>query len=478
MAPGQPASPGSASRRRWAVVAIVLVLAGLPSVWTGTGGRAEAADTRPNIVFILTDDQRWDSLWAMPTVQRELVAKGMTFRNFFYTNPLCCPSRTSILTGRYSRNTSCWTNSLCFSLFRHQEPFTIAASLQRSGYRTALIGKYLNGYRWRDRFHVPSGWDRWVAATFPTTYFGARLAIDGHGKVLSRDDYLTDALARYADGFIRSSAERSGPLFLHFSPLAPHAPATPAPRHRNLFGGLSPYRPPSFNERNVADKPSWIRSRGRLGSERVRNLDEFRRLQYQSLRAVDDALGVILDSLADTGRTNTMIVFSSDNGLLWGEHRIAAQKSAPYEETIRGPLVIRWDGVVRRGSSNDDFVQNVDLAPTWAEVAGALLLGADGRSIAPLLRGRAPPDWRAFIMSEHGMVELVAPPWCLVRGPRFKYVVYPYDRQEELYDLRKDPFELVNVAGDPSYRAVRRDMQRLFLLQCTPPPPPPLLSTP
>jgi arylsulfatase A-like enzyme len=457
------------------VFAALVLVAGTISLESGTKRSAEAAATRPSIVFILTDDQRWDTLWSMPTVQSELVAKGMTFRNYFLANPLCCPSRTSILTGRYSRHTGCWSNAICFGLFQTQEHLTIAAALHRSGYRTALIGKYLNQYKWVDRSHVPPGWDRWVAVTHPPSYFGTRMSIDGRGHTLSKKQYLTDELANYAVDFIRT--HRTGPLFLHFSPWAPHGPAQPAPRHRELFGGLKPHRPPSFNEENVHDKPEWVPRRKVKGND-LRALDEFRRRQYQSLRAVDEAVGAILKALRDTGRRNTLIVFSSDNGLLWGEHRISMQKSTPYEETIRAPLVVRWDGVVASGSVSDRFVQNVDLAPLWAEVAGTSFLTTDGRSFAPLLRGRAPPDWQNTVMSEHGLVSFVSPPWCLVRTMGFKYVVYPYDGEEELYDLQKDPFEQRNVANDPSYAGARRQMQRLHSSRCTLPPPPALLAVP
>ena len=322
------------------------------------GGSSAAA--APNIVLVVTDDQRWDTLWAMPTVQRELVGKGVTFTNAFVVNPLCCPSRASILTGRYSHSTGVYTNVPPhggFASFR--DGSTVATWLRRAGYRTGYFGKYLNGYRGT---YVPPGWHRWVALT-SLGYYRYGLNVDGKiDGTRNRTWYSTDRLANAAAAFIRS---RRGPLFLVFAPFAPHRPATPAVRHEGAFADLDRWQPSSYNEADVSDKPAWLQAK-RLRAAGAD--DAFRRRQYESLLAVDQGIATIVRALTETRRLrNTVILITSDNGYLWGEHRLV-DKAVPYEESIRVPLVVRYDRLAAPARIETRPALNIDLAPTIAAV--------------------------------------------------------------------------------------------------------------
>ena len=195
-------------------------------------------------------------------------------------------------------------------------------------------------------------------------------------------------LARQAAGFINSTP---GPLFLYFAPSAPHAPAIPAPQYSHAFPGLQRWRPPSYNEAKTSDKPEWLRALPRLNATRRAVLDRFRLDQYRSLLSVDAAVRDIVRALRQTGRLhNTMIVFMSDNGYLWGEHRWRS-KVVPYEESVRVPVVVRYDPITAVARRARQQVLNIDLAPTFAALAGTSAPGAEGRSLLPLLPGLGAP---------------------------------------------------------------------------------------
>ncbi len=451
------------------------LLAAALLAWTvavlATPAEAAAQAGRPNIVVVLTDDQRWDTLATMPTVQRELVQKGVTFANSFVVNPLCCPSRASFLTGRYSHSTGVYDNVPPYGAAAFDARSTLATWLARVGYRTGYVGKYLNRHPGST---VPPGWHRWVM--IPSAYFDYSLWADGVPVKFADDDasYSTDVLTRAAVSFIQSSSE---PFFLVYAPFAPHAPATPAPRHAEGFADITPWRAASHNEADVFDKPRWLQNRRVLTEADEQAADAFRRSQLASLLAVDEGVGEILAAVGASARlANTIVVYTSDNGLLWGEHRLWNRKVAAFEESIRVPLVVRHDALVPRPRIETRLVTNIDLAPTLAELAGARAPRVDGASLVPLLRG-APwptPPWRRSFLIEHlrGVegASVAMPTYCAVRGERWKYVRYK-TREEELYDLAADPDELDNRAGDGAYLpklfALRSHMKEL----CDPPPP-------
>jgi arylsulfatase A-like enzyme len=465
-------SSGTASHQRLTAILAVLAIATSLGGVRGPSTASAEASSRPNIVLILTDDQRWDSLWAMPAVQGNLVDRGVTFTNGFVVNSLCCPSRASILTGEYSHSTGVYRNGPPphggFSAFHDSS--TLATWLQGAGYRTALVGKYLNGYkRFTDGSYVPPGWDRWVALNFDGggIYYNYELSIDGRLRSFGDQpaDYSTDVLADYAVSFIRHTT--SGPFFLYLAPSAPHGPAIPAPRDAGTFSGLAPWRPPNYNETDVSDKPAWVQARPSLTAGRKGHIDAFRQRQYESLQAVDDAVAAIVRELRRSGRLrDTMIVFTSDNGLLWGEHRLTG-KQAPYEESIRVPVVIRYDPLIAASRRDRHHALNIDFAPTFAKLAGVSAPGAEGRSLLPLLSGHA-TTWRKSFLVEHLGSKM--PTFCQVRAHRYAYVQYRTG-EEELYDLNIDPYELDNVGRDPVYEHVLGVLRARLVKLCSPPPP-------
>ncbi len=469
-------SSGSARAIVGGVMAAILITGGVFSAKLigsgqgegggGGGSSSVARPSKPSILLILTDDQRWDTLWAMPTVHRELVARGVSFANAFVDDPLCCPSRASILTGRYPQSTGVWQNAGPHGGFRafQDDSSTVAVWLRRAGYRTGLFGKYLNRYAGP---YVPPGWDRWVAFSGPTRYTNYRLNVDGHLKRRARGaaNYSTDVLAAQAISFIRSSR---GPVFAYFAPFAPHPPATPARQDARAFSDLPAWRPPAYDERDMSDKPRWARGLPRLTPKRRARIEQLRRGTYASLLSVDRAVGGLVSALRATGRLrDSLIVFTSDNGFSWGEHRWTS-KVVPYEESIRVPFVVRYDRLGLKPRTDGRLVANIDLAPTFAAAARTRAPGAVGRNLMPLLSGKN-ARWRAELLIEQ-MALLGVPTWCEVRTEEFAYVAYATG-DEELYALLQDPNELTNRAGDPALASTRGRLRARARQLCRPPPP-------
>jgi N-acetylglucosamine-6-sulfatase len=422
-------------------------------------------------VLILTDDQRWDTVDVMPTVERELVGRGVTFSDAVVVNPLCCPSRSSILTGQYSHTTGVYTNTTNhggFTAFR--DVSTVATWLHDGGYRTALIGKYLNGYGPKSASYIPPGWDRWFVPT-GLAYFDYRISDDGTLRSFgsSPKDYSTDVLMGQAVDFIEGTPAKQ-PLFLYLAPHAPHLPATPSPGDRQAFSDTPLPRPPSYDEADVSDKPARIRRIPRFDAEHERQIERFQRNMLRSLLPVDRGVGRIVGALADTHRlANTLLVFMSDNGWLAGEHRLNG-KNAPYEESIRVPMVIRYDPMTAKARTDPHLVANIDLAPTFAALAGVGAPGVEGRSLAPLLGG-ASGSWRQDVLIEHLQDQPAdIPSYCAVRTPTRIYVAYETG-EAELYDLAADPYELQNRADDPAFAGAVKDLRGRLRQLCDPPPP-------
>ena len=438
------------------------------SGWSPTRSIGVAAQQRPNMVLIVTDDQRWDTLWAMPTVQSRLVSQGVEFTSAFVVNPLCCPSRASILTGQYSHSTGVYLNEGPvggFSAFKDSS--TIATWLHDSGYRTGLFGKYMNQYYKENASYIPPGWDRWFAMTHQGGYYNYSVSDQGVLKYYKSrpTDYSTDVLAAKAASFIRDTSKDQS-LFLYFTPKAPHKNATPAARHADAFSDLEPLRPPSYNEADVSGKPAWVQGKPPLTSTDEQNIDALRRNQYRTLLAVDDAIGTILDALKETGRlSNSLIILTSDNGYLLGEHRLT-EKGAPYEESIRVPYVVRYDALITAPRTDNHLVLNIDLAPTLAEAAQVSSPGAEGQSFLHMLASPT-AQWRTDFLLDHlgGGV----PTYCGVRNQRYVYTAY--DGEAELYDLVSDPHQLHNRAGDPALESTESELRNRLRQLCNPPPP-------
>lgn len=410
---------------------------------------------RPNIILILTDDLDARSIAFMPQLKALLADQGTTFTNYFVSVSLCCPSRSSILRGQYAHNHQILTNrppNGGFERFRDlgHENSTIATCLHDAGYRTALFGKYLNGYPDGQPTYMPQDWDEWFGV-ISGHYFNYQ--INENGQVVPYgnhpEDYESDVLAGKATDFIRQTAG-AAPFFIYLAPFAPHGPATPAPRHQNEFAGFTAPRLPSFNEADVSDKPHWVQSLPLLNNNDIAKIDELYRKRLQSLLAVDEMIKSLIDTLAATGELeNTFIFFTSDNGFHFGEHRRPSGKSTAYEEAIRLPLIVRGPGVPA-GRALEHLTANIDVAPTFAELAGVVAPGfVDGHSLTPLLSNNPPAtdNWRKAVLIEHGVSPNDTggiPAYQALRTREYLYVEYATG-ERELYDLRNDPFELQSL---------------------------------
>jgi len=477
---------------------LLLILLGVVALAAGpaqSGGPVRAIqqdaqkDTRPNIIFLLTDDQdlELNSLAYMPNVRGLLASQGTTFSNDFVPLSLCCPSRSSILTGEYAHNHHVYTNAKPdggYKIFLQNglEEATVGTALHAAGYRTALMGKYVNAYpAGTENTHVPPGWDEWDVPIGGAAYNEFNYTLNQNGTLIKHgktpDDYLTDVLTGRAREFIRGAAADHVPFFLYLATYAPHKPYTPAPRHAALFPGVKAPRTPSFNEGDVSDKPEAVRKLAALSKQDVATLDTQYRLRLQSLQAVDEMVAALVRVLRNNGRLgNTYIFFTSDNGYHLGQHRMRAGKYTPYEEDIRVPLLVRGPGVPA-GRTVDAFVENVDFAPTFADLAGAHLAShPDGRSLVPLLGGGAsgaPDGWRRVVLLEQfafrelpqgtdGILEPSEaatieeyPSHLGLRTPTYKYIERSTGEQE-YYDLTQDPDELRNLAGQMDSRFLNR----------------------
>ena len=245
-------------------------------------------------------------------------------------------------------------------------------------------------------------------------------------------------------------------------------PRSRSPADEGGFGDLPVWRPPSFNEADRTDKPGYVRVLPRVGPDRTEYVDTLRRNQYRSLQAVDRAVDRLLGAMEDTGRLDdALVIYTSDNGLLWGEHRWI-KKEVPYEEAIRVPLIVRADAVVGAGVRTDDHVvANIDLAPTIADAAGVDLPDADGNSLIPLLAGRS-EAWRRAVLIEHLRGTNPVPTYCAVRTARYLFASYETG-ERELYDLDADPFQLQNLAGTTP--GLEAQLGTTLKGLCDPPPP-------
>ncbi len=474
------------SRRRLGILALLAVTSAVlvGSVGPGSGSpshTAAAAASRPNIVFILTDDQRWDELGNMPNVNSLITDKGAMFDNSFVSNSLCCPSRSTVLTGFYSHTTKVYDNHPPFGGFQtfhndgYEKTHTLPVWLHKAGYRTALIGKYLNGYNSRHAAFVPAGWDFWRGMLFKDEggYYNYGESQNGVEVKYGSDpeDYSTDVLAQQSLDFINSTPSTQ-PLFLWFAPHAPHDPATPPQRYATACAGYQPPRSPNVGVIGP-DEPTWVQGLA-WNKNAQKKSDALMLNRCRSLLAVDDAVGEIVQTLRDTGRlSNTLIVFASDNGWSSGSHRWDA-KRVPWNESLRVPLIMRWDGHITPGSHVPGLVVNVDWTETFADAAGVTLPpDVQGQSLLPLLNGQQ--SVRSDFLTEaysHDWTPTSGgmPNYCGVRSLSWLYVKYQTG-EEELYDEQADPYELHNLVDDPAYASQLNAMRQRMRQLCSPPPP-------
>ena len=426
------------------------------------------ANAKPNILFILADDMKASDLDHMPSTQNLLIDQGVKFTKPWVTRSLCCPSRATILRGQYTHNHKVWVNvepsgGFWNFLDRGLENSTIATWLKAAGYDTILIGKYLNRYG-LDRngnraptTHVPPGWDRWYA--WEGIYAGTDTSyqINENGQIVTyqrSEIHDTDLHAQVAEDFIQSTAG-GAPFFMYLAPNAPHDPAYFAPRHASMFSNTPLPKPSSFNEADVSDKPAWVRNKPRLSSTQVQELTTLYRDRLRALQSVDEMVERLVRALSETGDlSNTYIVFTSDNGVYLGEHRLE-EKAAAYNAAPRVPLLIRGPGAPQ-GAARSQMALNNDLAPTFASWAGIEPPDfVDGRSLSPLLSVSPPANWRtAFLVEHRRSAEEYAyvraiPNYDAIRTSRYHYVEYATG-EKELYDLSTDPYEQTSIHASAS----------------------------
>jgi N-acetylglucosamine-6-sulfatase len=417
----------------------------------------------PNVVVIMTDDQREESVRGMATVKRQLKQKGTTFTKFLATYPLCCPSRATFLTGQYAHNHGVVDNvppDGGYAALDGSE--TLPVAMERGGYRTAHVGKYLNQYGHSKHGNppeeIPPGWTRWYSPVEKTAgrMFGYLMNENGELKQYGNKarHYQTDVYARFAKRFIRRSAEQSRPFFLSVATLAPHGEGQrsgktpnprPAPRHEGAFRDERLPKAPSFNEEDTSDKPEYVRSRSRAGRDGQSDLKQKHRDRLTSLLAVDGLVKKVISELRKEGELrNTLIIFTSDNGYLLGEHRLKEKKRLLYSESVQVPLMMRGPGIPE-GEKRDQVTGNIDLAPTIGDFTRVpLILESDGRSLLDLAADERVASERDILLQND---ESRA-----IRTPRYLYAEHE-SGERELYDLKKDPYELESRhAGGPNAR--------------------------
>jgi arylsulfatase A-like enzyme len=415
------------------VLACALLFA--PAV-PGTPARAGA--DRPNVLIIVTDDQRVDTFGPMPETRRWFGREGTRFPNTFATTPLCCPSRASIMSGRYAHNHNVETN-------RSAERFDERGSLQRylheDGYRTGIVGKFLNGWD-RD----PAYFDSWAIFIDPIKYYGARVNTDGTRHRVP--GYSTDYVASRAASELRSfEAIDDRPWYLYVAPFAPHDPYQPKRSYRHAKVG-SWSGNPAVREKDRSDKPPWVGGRRRQTS--LREGQEIRQEQLRTLLSVDDLVEQLARTLRSLGEErDTLAFFIGDNGKHWGEHGLGG-KQDPYTHSIRIPMYLRWPGHVATGVDDPRLALNVDVAATVLDATGASADAEhplDGRSLLD-------DSWdRDHVFSENKFGGFGFPSWSTIRTQTEQYIEW-YDEDletisfREYYDLTIDPWQLRNLLGD------------------------------
>ncbi|MDQ4086203.1 MAG: sulfatase [Actinomycetota bacterium] len=433
-------------------------------------------DTRANILLITTDDQTLADLRYMRRTRRLIAGHGVTFDGIS-PHPLCCPARAEMLTGQFAQNNDVRSNLGLHGGYRRLRRYnTVGRWLNRAGYHTVFMGKYLNGYGPRSDNGPAPGWDDWnptVGGVY--NFHGYRVR---HNRRLQRyQTYQTDFFTNLAVRKIREASQRREPFFLWQSYMAPHlacppsmetarcwAPPKPAARHRGMFRDVVPpsIRSEAFNEADLSDKPYPLVNSKLLDDEQVARIHKVHRARLQSLQAVDEGVATMLDTLRRTGELrNTLIVFTSDNGYLLGEHRHMG-KVLPYEPSLQVPVLMRGPGVPQ-GVVRDRVATPVDFAPTFTEVADARAgLVMDGRNLLPIARRNA-ASWENLLIQAGPYRPWNEPDGWFYRGvrtDRYTYAYYLYSDEEELYDRRHDPDQLQNLAGDPRYRLVLRSLRR------------------
>jgi N-acetylglucosamine-6-sulfatase len=425
----------------------VLLACGLTLVGMEAHGQA-----KPNIVFVLTDDQFPGSENAMPNLKGDVTNRGVKFTNMTSTFPLCCPARATIQRGQYAHNTKIYGNSLPLGGWnkfkaRGLQNSTMATWLNRSGYQTGLFGKYMNNYTER---YIPPGWDRWYGWNGPKEGWSS-VNDQGHEKPLERQK-ADSLVSQNALEFLNNRLDNPAPVFAFVNFGAMHDPYYYPKMDDDKFKGAGVPRSPAFNEDSVADKPAYLRNPKLSGSE-ISELDASYRKGLRSLMRVDRFIGNASDLLRRKGEIDdTYFVFYTDNGAHFGQHRFGHGKLQPYEEDVNFPLIVRGPGIPR-GVNSGKLVGNHDIAPTLARMGGAGFPSfVDGRSFLGLAKDPSAPWPRTAILSERETNNEAPNKWSMLRMGGKVYTRHE-GGAKEYYDLVKDPYQVHNAlgAGDTTY---------------------------
>lgn len=446
---------------------------------------------QPDIVVIYSDDQRKGAEKFMPQVQRLLAKQGVSFTDAHTPTSTCCPSRVSLLTGQLANTTGVWTNWPPYGGFEAfmsgiGDADTVATRLDQVGYRTALVGKYLNGYasasnRLRyggDANYIPPGWDEWYAYAGPrsvrnpenSSYYdywtmassdGSAPRYEFHGR--GADDYSTRVFGERVREIIRSTP-RNEPLFMYFTPNAPHAKYYPDPIDANY---PVPDAPPVAGFNDVTGKPPWLQRRGEVSEKKAKKIRED---QIRAAIGLDRTIAEIVSELERRGTlSNTLLVFASDNGYTWGEYRLLGTKNLPY--TTQVPMIMRWDdGGFTGGIRDSRLSANIDITRTALAAAGASTAGLD--DALDLADPKA--KRKSLVISawrNRGDPFARVPAYCGVRTGNWLYIRYSKARFVELYDVRRDPHMLVNLSGDASVAVHEEALEATTRRECSPAPP-------
>lgn len=443
-------------------------------------------ENRPNIIVILADDldEKLGTTQYMANLKSLIADHGTKVENFLVTTPMCCPSRVNILRSQYTHSHQVYNNEAPHGGFPKffetgEERSTLAVWLQAAGYRTALIGKYLNAYPLADdRTYIPAGWSEWYSPGRKNAYDGFDYYLNENGELIayapSQENYFTDVMNRKSLDFIERATTEKVPFFLFLAPFVPHEPAVPAFRHLELLPSIQAPRTPSFNEEDISDKPFDLMRNPKLTDEQIESIDEIYRSRVLSMLAVDDMIAEVIQKLEETNQLeNTYIIFTSDQGFHLGQHRMLQGKSSFYEEDIVVPFIVRGPNIPAQGQITNLLAGTIDLAPTISEWAGVVPPNFTvGQSFADILEGkRASTNWRevffletyAFSEGETSLdikenknflnffsvlfpqTENELPKWTGLRTLEYTYIEHP-DGFVELYDLKNDPYQLENIA--------------------------------
>lgn len=440
---------------------------------------------RPNIVFFMTDDLDKELVESLGSLNGTLSRDAVNFDRAYISDPFCCPSRATTLTGLYVQNHGIKNNAGVnggATAFREKgnENKTVALGLQKAGYRTSLVGKYFNGNTTR----IPPGWDDWhgwVGDIQKGSY-----KVNNNGRIDQcrlKDCHDTDYLSRKSEAFIRESAKADEPFFLYHATNAPHDPKLPyvAKRYKKALPGYKTPRTPSYKERDVSDKPRWVRTNQKKKTGNyVAALDRSSRNRARAMLSVRDSYNRLVKTLKETGEyDNTYIIFTSDQGKFVGDHGLGVGKRTPYLHDVEVPLFIKGPGVVPHKEAR--LTSNVDFYSTFMEIAGVEGRETDGRSIMPLLENERVP-WRKRVFVE-GYAEASArapfpvPTFTEAIEQKRTYTRYATGEQE-YYNLKRDPYQLENQASKngkggrvsarklSSMRATVRDFQGCEFEEC------------